>query len=93
VREMKNLAKELDVAVIVLSQLSRSVESRANPEPQLSDLRESGEIEQVADVVVFIYTSSDNPDMSCVKIGKNRNGPVGSFRLKYERELNRLSRS
>jgi len=88
-RGLKSLARELSVPIIALSQLSRAVESRASKEPILSDLRESGSIEQDADIVLMIYreeyynnTEMNESDMNKGKttifIRKNRNGPVGS---------------
>lgn len=90
-RGLKILAQELDVPVLVLSQLSRAVEQRADKRPQLSDLRESGSIEQDADVVMLLYREEyynheDAENIAEVIIAKNRNGMTGSVPLKFEKE-------
>ena len=90
-RALKILAKELDVPVLVLSQLSRAVEQRVPQIPKLSDLRESGSIEQDADVVMFIYRedvyneTSLKPGIAQIIIDKHRNGPTGSIELYFEK--------
>ncbi len=95
-RSLKGLAKELNVPVIVLSQLSRAPESRSDHRPLLSDLRESGALEQDADVVIFIYREDqydpqpENENTAELIVGKQRNGPTGVVRLAFLKELTRF---
>ena len=98
-RGLKGLARELNVPVVALSQLSRAVESRSDHRPMLSDLRESGSIEQDADIVVFIYREDKYEDDSEKKgiaeiiVAKHRNGPVGSINLRFFDRTARFRRS
>jgi len=79
---LKNIARELRIPVIALSQLSRAIESRGEKSPQLSDLRESGSIEQDADVVMFLYRKDDDiREQVTLKIAKHRNGALGDVEL------------
>ena len=101
-RSLKGLAKELSVPVIVLSQLSRATESRSDRRPQLSDLRESGALEQDADLVMFIYREEmyertpeekkpENENMAEIIIGKQRNGPTGIVKLAFLKQQTRFA--
>jgi replicative DNA helicase len=95
-RSLKALARELNITVVAISQLSRAVESRTDHRPQLSDLRESGAIEQDADVVVLILREEyysptpENEGLAEIMIAKQRNGPVGSFNLTFLKEYTRF---
>jgi len=95
-RSLKSLARELDVPIVAISQLSRAVEARTDHRPQLSDLRESGAIEQDADVVVLILreeyykATPENEGIAEVIIAKQRNGPVGSMKLSFIKEYTRF---
>ncbi|MBP9500655.1 MAG: replicative DNA helicase [Candidatus Promineofilum sp.] len=93
-RELKGLARELNVPVVAAAQLSRAVESRQNKRPVLSDLRDSGSIEQDADVVMFIYRddyynpeTSERPNVAEVNVAKHRNGPTGAIDLFWHGQL------
>lgn len=95
-RSLKALARELDVPVIALSQLSRSVESRQVKKPMLSDLRESGSLEQDADIVMFLYREdyydkdTENKNITEIIIAKHRNGPVDSIQLFFQKEYTKF---
>lgn len=95
-RELKGLAKELNVPIVALSQLSRAPEARNPPRPMMSDLRESGSIEQDADVVAFIYRedyykpTEENAGLAELLIAKQRNGPTGTVKLAFLKEFTRF---
>jgi replicative DNA helicase len=92
-RNMKVLARELNVPVLAAAQLSRAVEQRTDKEPQLSDLRESGSLEQDADIVMFIHRpemyekDTLKQNLAQIKIAKHRNGPVGTIELVFRNNL------
>jgi len=91
-RSLKGLARELNVPIVALSQLSRGIESRQDQKPKLSDLRESGSIEQDADVVLFIYRedrvnkNTDNKNIADILVSKHRNGPIGEVKLYFNEQ-------
>lgn len=95
-RELKLIARELDIPIVALSQLSRSLESRADKRPMLSDLRESGAIEQDADIVIFLYRDEyynpQSPDIGKAEIiiAKHRNGAVGTIKMKFIPEFTKF---
>jgi replicative DNA helicase len=96
-RALKVLARELEVPILAMSQLSRAVEQRTDKRPLLSDLRESGAIEQDADMVMFVYRDeyynedSDQIGVAEVILAKNRNGPTGSEKLSFTKRFAKFS--
>ncbi len=98
-RSLKALAKELQIPILALSQLSRAVDGRMDKRPMLSDLRESGAIEQDADVIMFLYrdvvynAESENPALAELIVGKHRNGPTGTVYMDFIRELTKFEES
>ena len=92
-RSLKGLARELNIPIVALSQLSRGIESRTDQKPKLSDLRESGSIEQDADVVLFIYREdvanrdAENTNIAEILVSKHRNGPIGSSKLFFNQQF------
>jgi replicative DNA helicase len=95
-RSLKQLARELNIPILALSQLSRAVESRQSKVPMLSDLRESGSLEQDSDLVMFIYREdmydkeTDKKGIAEIHIAKHRNGPLGSVNLFYDQRTTRF---
>ncbi|MBM7577693.1 replicative DNA helicase [Jeotgalibacillus terrae] len=95
-RDLKMIAKELDVSIVLLSQLSRGVESRQDKRPMMSDLRDSGEVEQNADVIAFLYRDdyydkeSENQNIVEFIVAKQRNGPVGTVSMAFIKEMNKF---
>ena len=97
-RNLKNLARELDVPIIAVSQLNRSLESREDKRPRLADLRESGAIEQDADIVMFIYRHEyyhpedvEKRGIAEVHVAKHRSGPQGTVQLTFQPEFTRFA--
>ena len=91
-RMLKNLAREINIPILCLSQLSRKVEERTSHKPMMSDLRESGSLEQDADLVMFLfrrdyYEEKDKPGMAELIVAKNRHGNIGTVHLSFRKEL------
>ena len=97
-RELKNIAREFTVPIIALSQLNRTIDGRTDPKPMLSDLRDSGSIEQDADVVLMLYRNKQKPIRNLtpgsiiidLSIAKQRNGPIGDTRLLFNKYLTKF---
>jgi replicative DNA helicase len=94
-RSLKNLARELRIPIIAVSQLNRALEQRENKRPRLGDLRESGAIEQDADIVIFIYRDEyynppDQPGLAEINIAKHRSGAVGTVMMNFAAEFTRF---
>jgi replicative DNA helicase len=98
-RSLKSIAREFNIPVIALSQLSRNVETRINKRPLLSDLRESGSIEQDADLVLMLFRENyynfkkEQEDLAEIIVAKHRNGPIGTIQLKFDAEFIKFSNS
>jgi replicative DNA helicase len=95
-RMLKNLARELDIPILCAAQLSRKVEERQGHRPMMSDLRESGSLEQDADVVMLLfrrdyYDKYDKPGMAEVIVAKNRHGAVGDVQLSFRKEIGQFA--
>src|SRR5207247_5015538 len=96
-RRLKTLARELNVPVVALSQLNRAVENREDRRPRMADLRESGAIEQDADLVLLLhrpeyYDPNDQPGIAEIIVAKNRNGPTGRIKLTFLKNLTRFEK-
>ena len=90
-RSLKNLSKEFNIPIIALSQLSRNVDNRIDQKPILSDLRESGSIEQDADLVLMLYRSKSKSSITELIIAKQRNGPIGTVQLKFDERYTKFT--